>query len=191
MRQKGFAPIIILLILVFVALVGVAYLAGSKGLLTSKPTFVSYISPTPSPNSSPTADWKTYTNEKLAFSFKYPNGVYKVYEYPLIVSIGVEGTGGLNFEVEKRPNTTILTAFTQDKSRYKEYLDLKLPTPVLKSGVINGYVEQETIFPAAAYGTDMRILYFQRGSDVYLITLQPNVTETVFDQILTTFKFTN
>lgn len=72
MRQRGFAPIIILLILVVVALMGVAYLAGSKDLLTNKVPITWNSSPSPSSVSGQTADWKTYTTEDKKFSIKYP-----------------------------------------------------------------------------------------------------------------------
>src|SRR5258706_1735780 len=51
---------------------GVAYLAGSRALVTNLTPSVSY-SPSPSPTSDPTVGWKTYSNSKYKFSFKYPD----------------------------------------------------------------------------------------------------------------------
>ena len=150
------------------------------------------ITPPSSPTPNSTANWKTYTNANLGFSFHYPGGAYKINEYNTLVSIGADQTGGLMFEVEKKPNTIISREFDADKLTYKEYIDLKLPEPILKNGIVNGYQEQETVFPSAAQGADMRKIYFQQGSDVYTVILQPDandIKDTIFDQILSTFKF--
>lgn len=67
MKQKGFAPIIIL---VLIALAVVGYF-GYKNYWPKLQTLV--VSPTPTATDDPTANWKTYTNTAYGFSFKYPS----------------------------------------------------------------------------------------------------------------------
>lgn len=78
MRQKGFAPIIILLVIFALGLLG--YLAFTKGYLSvnlPKPSasVVPTVIPGPSNTPDPTANWKTYTNTDVGFTFKYPPDV--------------------------------------------------------------------------------------------------------------------
>ena len=70
--RQGFAPIIILLSLVVVALMGFAYLAGSRGILSNKVPLVSYSSPSPSPTPDPTSGWAEYLRFVDYYTFKYP-----------------------------------------------------------------------------------------------------------------------
>ncbi len=89
-KQKGFAPIIILVgVLVIAVVVGGVYFLGKqatpKTSQSLQPTTQPTIQPTtvppiltPNVNSAPTgaeeaADWKTYTNTKYGFSFQYPS----------------------------------------------------------------------------------------------------------------------
>lgn len=67
MNQKGFSPIILILIIVIVA--GGAFLIGQSSVNKSKN--LENITVT-SPDPDQTANWSTYSNEKYGFSFKYP-----------------------------------------------------------------------------------------------------------------------
>ena len=77
--QKGFGVIYILVgILVVTLIAGGAFYLG--GQTTPKPVVTSSSQPSISPDVSPaptdageTTNWKTYTNTKYGFSFKYPN----------------------------------------------------------------------------------------------------------------------
>ena len=68
MKQKGFIPI---LILVLIALA----IAGYFGYKNYWPKIQNLIPPTPTANLSraESKDWKTYNNDQYKFSFKYPN----------------------------------------------------------------------------------------------------------------------
>ncbi len=65
MKQKGFAPIIIIVLITL-------GIAGYFGYRQFKPTINKFFS-SPTPTSDPTADWKTYSDRQGRFSFKYPS----------------------------------------------------------------------------------------------------------------------
>jgi hypothetical protein len=71
-RQRGFSPVIVVIILLFVISVG-ALLA----VKVFKNGSIMPISPTPTPTSTPfglnTDNWKLYTDPKAGFYFKYPD----------------------------------------------------------------------------------------------------------------------
>lgn len=76
-KQKGFAPIIILLLVAVVgALTAGAYFYGKGGLklpATKQPApFGAPVSATPTATNDETANWKTYTQKKANFEIKAP-----------------------------------------------------------------------------------------------------------------------
>lgn len=77
MKQKGFAPIILIIVGVLI-IVGGLFMAGKTGFLNKYFSVPVATTPTPvsTPNvlssPGPSTDWKTYTNSKHGFSFKYP-----------------------------------------------------------------------------------------------------------------------
>jgi len=123
--KKGSPLIIIVIIVVIVAVLAVvAYVFGAK-LLSVKPTTTPTLTPmvviTPSPTSvvSPIssltpvdiANWKTFTNEKYGFSFKYPQ------EY--IIKTSDDITGATPFIVFVYPDNTqikLLLTFSFDQA---------------------------------------------------------------------------
>ena len=78
MKQKGFAPIIIIVLVAIVA--SGVYFLGTKNILKLPTSFsLPTISPSPTPTPDPTANWKTYTNYEYGYSVKYPSD-WKVIE---------------------------------------------------------------------------------------------------------------
>lgn len=77
MRQKGFAQIVLILILAMVGSLG--YVAYMKGYINPSLLGITPISQTPQITDEPlaepdsTSDWKVYTNKTFNISFKYPN----------------------------------------------------------------------------------------------------------------------
>ncbi|MFH0852219.1 MAG: hypothetical protein V1845_01255 [bacterium] len=67
--QSGFSAIVLAVIIVL-AVVGGGLLAWKQGWIPE--FFVATETPTPTPASDETADWKTYTNNDYGFEFKYP-----------------------------------------------------------------------------------------------------------------------
>lgn len=87
MKQRGFALIIIIIVIALVAITG-AYFTRNKGLFDNPPRIIS-TSPSPISINTPssTTGWKTYTNTILGYSLKYPPEVtYKeISEYGDVV----------------------------------------------------------------------------------------------------------
>ena len=81
MNQKGFANIILIVVIVAIVAVGGYFIFSKKsGPITQQPTPThtettvptkTPVSPTPTPKDE-TANWKTYTNAQYGFEFKYP-----------------------------------------------------------------------------------------------------------------------
>ena len=90
MNQKGFANIILIVVIV-ILLGAVGYFAFVKKSEpvaqqpTPTPTQTNIPTPTPAPNK--TANWKTYNNTQYGFQFKYPPNLD-------IKTITVSGPGG-------------------------------------------------------------------------------------------------
>ncbi len=76
MRQKGFTPILILVVFLFIAVVAGAYLLGKNSSL-------SQILQVPSPTPDLTAGWKEYTSTSLNFSLRYPSQWFVYQEGPI------------------------------------------------------------------------------------------------------------
>ena len=67
MRQKGFALILIVIILALIGIVAAYYFGTRKGNIIPSPTKI-----TPSTTANPTTNWKIYVDKKYVYSFKYP-----------------------------------------------------------------------------------------------------------------------
>lgn len=188
MRQKGFTPLIILLFLVVVALMGLAYFAGSKNLLTNNAMLVSYSSPSPSPTSDPTAGWQTYTDTKNRFEFKYPDSLFlsssSSYDYVYYLqtkNYKPYTEGSYQIQIEITPNT-------DGVPKVLPTIDVNTPegsnTSKNEFVYINGTTGVETSYKDGLskrydmFSNDWLVDFYATGSD-----------HTNLDQILSTFKF--
>lgn len=155
-------------------------------------------SETPIPSADPTADWKTYTNTKYNYEFKYPS------DFNLEKS-----TSGEYFQT-KLNNRLIFYATNDQSSTIADYLvktdkisqnanegPPSLQVQSTKKTVIHGLnsIQREE------YLTDADLTqintYFKKGSVVVSIALEPtpgnprSEDESLYQQILSTFKFTD
>ena len=181
MKQKGFAPIIIILV---IALIGAgAYFLGTKNILKF-PSFPlsPTLSPSPTPTPDPTANWKTYTANE--FTFKYP--VNWFIEDTKVVEDG----SYVNFFLgETEPKTT-----TTDESRGNEVFRIIVyGDESVFSGLKNIVPSPTTITvsgkPALRSSGQVDILIGSVNKRVLHLDIAAEGGKSYIDQILSTFKF--
>jgi hypothetical protein len=193
-NSKGFAPIIILILLVLVG-VGAYYFGTLKNKIvsvistptpvvsaqpSSSPIVIPTAKPTVKPTTDPTVNWKTYKNPD--FSFKYPSG-WALGQGTAIVS-DVAGAG--------------ITVFTKDMPMYNECMKLD------KTDTVNGkmvkyysYIYSGEMCSNQADIGNYEVWVTKAGGDgfqpgiiyMYNTTIFPK-SFSIFQQILSTFKFT-
>lgn len=206
--QKGFAPIFILVGILILAIVGGAYflvnLKFPNPNLQINPVVTSQTpqaTPVP-PSVDETANWKTYTNDKLKLSFKYPelykqniiseprNGVYLTRDTAYTAGGGQAGSDVLKkgAVISFTPWPAKSLAEKDLKSQFGDGIKINQITVNQKQGV-------EVILPNNQ--TDKHI-YLQKDNGVLEVSLgvgfENNSSENQkytsdFNQILSTFKF--
>lgn len=218
MSQKGFGVIYILvgvLILSFVA--GGAYFLGkSSEPKPSTPVVSQTPQPTPSPTPDETVNWKTYTDVKNGFELKYPSNA-EVSSQKLYSMLSVASSDGISiappyqepydkyysFDIVVRNNPNNLDA----KSTINNYAeDIKkncsppaCGVPKMIADTLKPYKTgdlDEYIFHTGAE-TNSAIVVQVQNNKTYIFRMtgdQGNVSDPyglrLFDQILSTFKFT-
>ncbi len=221
MKQTGFAPILILVGILVITLVGGgAYYFGSQKppVQPQNPIVISSPTPTTSPTdasgvpngTAETANWKTYTNNKYQFSFKYP----PVWTYADSSNLGLGEAsearkGGYRILLGDPARTvsagngkTIIMGSIDLKIHNKEndafYYDnlsdyYKNPTST-KNTVINGLSISEIHHTACSTNNDCISVLFKKGGNIFIFdtwvwTERLKDLDTIY-QILSTFKFT-
>ncbi len=191
-NQKGFAPIILLLFVVLLGFSGYLLLQNSQ--LRNQST----QSPSETPKSDATTNWKTFSNENI--SFKYPSNLN---ENP------VQGIGSGSIVEFTDKNNEYSLIFTtrgnydngtgQPYLSIQDYASMSYPGNTLKIDGQEGmqYVPRagsENANSVFFFSPDKKVIY-----TVELITLpdtqhaDPNkvkLGQELFTQILSTFKFT-
>lgn len=194
MKKKGFSVILMLL--------GILILAGSLiagvyyfGTLKNKPQN-SVISQTPQPTLNETANWKTYTNQTYGVSLKYPpsESVYKCGGE----STSKSGMGGLAdgsekdcvFMTESQIRLDFFDSSFEEMTTYKE--------PIVSSEtstVLFGKRVYTSIHEVSKTDSERNKQVYFEHSPTKTINLSGRYNDstsiTLFDTILSTFKFTN
>ena len=144
--------------------------------------------------SDPTADWKTYTNTKFGFSFKYPKDLSYIYDQSDQYSetginnamILLQNFDGSKPRTETEQDFQIIVYIANKNGNF----NLEDPQGEQSETVINGVrvIRASTTQKWVSVPT----LFFQSSPNKIAVQLSnPNSTnKTWFDQILTTFKFT-
>lgn len=166
----------------------------STGAQTATSTSVSVINST-SPGLNTTSNWKTYTNSNPSFSFNYPSS----WNPPVInqqntrvftdFGNGFSVTTGFYYDQVKGRNSTVLEIINS----YKNSSTIKnVQTENIK---VDGHLATKITY----YGSDTKKNY----TDAYIyqdqqiqekfieLNADNSVDATTFNQILSTFKFTN
>ncbi len=195
-NQKGFTLLIILLVIVVVLGLGVGvYYLGKTNSKTQKTTdqLVIQSSPSPSVNSDETANWKNYQDQWISFSYP-PNLFVKngsQYGDPHVVSL-------LNNQSDDYRNAEfqIDTSLRGDLSNYAtalNNLESVITSPQIKT-ITNGVIITGTINNQMQSNLKVKIVLLKYGNGGLKLTndqFSGYVTDQTFDQILSTFKFTD
>lgn len=220
-NQKGFAPFLILVAILVVSglVVGAYYFAKSqsaKSEVTPSPNpVVTSKTPQSTPLPSPTdeiANWKTYTNSKYRFSFKYPS--QWIYEESSDLGLGEDSErrksgyhillGDPNVKVSAGGGKTIIAGSVDihvyNKENYAYYTDnldeyykVINKKPTRKTTNVNGLTIEEVHHGSCITSDDCISVIFKKDANVFNFDTWVWVErykdlETIY-QILSTFKF--
>ncbi len=149
----------------------------------------------PCPTSNPTANWKTYLNKAYNFSFKYPNVWDVTGENSLFVAPkstidgikkmkgGFEGGSFLNIQIKTgefiAPVSNDYSTVTQKERIINDLTAIEYTSRFIKDvpGFESGAVITDVVFNKNGEKTDVELL--------------DNKNINIFNQILSTFKFTD
>ncbi|MDP3792162.1 MAG: PsbP-related protein [bacterium] len=197
MNQKGFANII--LIVVIVVLVGaVGYFAFVKKSepiaqqATPTPTQTKTpVSPTPTPTSE-TTNLKTYTDSKYSFEIKYPQN-WKLDKYtegynnegPYVLVFTTDRT-----KVERYPFISVRENWSANKEIDRINNSGSQFTKVKSTKDINiGSILAKQIIYSTDIGLDFEKTIISQNQIVFMFDSYPNDSD--LNKVISTFKFTN
>lgn len=213
MRQKGFAPILVILIILLVG-GGVYFLSKQQSrkffiptstvapTIAAVPTVTPIYLPTPNATLDPTMAWTSFTSSKYKYSLRYPSSLFKynkgnsydlwvntsediLGENNVSLSVGmVSGPGidSLDAYISSNPllssNSTKVRVDIDGVSGYKiRHIGMGGANITYTSYVIEGMVFKN--------GVVYKLAMASKSEDLI------NKYSSIFDQILSTFKFTN
>lgn len=199
--QKGFVQIILVLILIAGALGAVYYF----GTLKNKPSLVSIIptstpvvsaqpvvNSTVKPTSDPTVNWKTYTNQKYNFTFRYP-GDWNTDDAGSLIAVS-DTQDNYSLQIDAIEVYESGYCYTWDK---ETIISVAGKSARIRNGTYTGKPAEICGTPSLknANRTATQIFIPYQGSIELLINYYYPVTEldtakTTLTQILSTFKFT-
>lgn len=198
------STVIFALLFIFMTYQHYTYRANYNVAKTLENTFNEKTTPTASPTPDPTANWKTYTNQKYKYSLDYPE--------EWVVEEGTESNIAnvrLSPEVDECPSginpftcvyAEIIDIYVEDNPEnlsIENFLNKnkKLPNTIsFQPIVINGIEGRRTTSIPGQFENDD--IFIKNGSQIINIRLIHNLMEKriskeLFDQILQTFKFSN
>ncbi len=206
-RQAGLAPILIV-VLIIVALGGyLIYANYSNNQTTITPSSTpSAINPTPIssaaspvPNGSgKSANWKTYTNRMFGYSLKYPQNWLLNEDY-------ADQNGGYFTHIQSqeyklnKSDVQLYEIYIHHRNSSLEAMFGKERAKSYRQGILNNYQVFRSISYPQYWSDDV---FFQIKDNQFIeINFSPYNIDTpypnqdnvhrIFDQILSTFKFTN
>jgi len=181
-KQKGFAPVLFLVgILVIIGVAAGVYFFGKSQVPKSQLPNPVVTSPTPQATLDETVNWKTYTNTKYGFSFKYPA--------TWVLSAGntridlQSGSSSLTFYFNNDPDTKVSNS---PQSTNNETINIGT-----ELAIFNHYETTVTRQPAAY--SDVKSLTIGKYITRVNFYLDPKTDKhdlSTIKQILSTFKFT-
>ena len=203
MPQRGFAPILIVL-LIGIALVvagGAYYFGLDHGFEKSVSQTPQITSPTPivseSTSSADTANWKTYTNNQYKYYIKYPSNWLTANSDGDFYNDEYFSDPGIDKNLHQRITIRVIKYVGPKWKNSKEYFDeiyqnstklTILGLPAAKEIVNGGKPNSETYYSTNIYIYMDNLVYVLSNSSTEKATVDKY--EPIFDQILSTFKFT-
>lgn len=204
--QRGLSPIIVIMMVVaVVTLIGGAYyldLGAQKNNI--EPTPVVDITPSSTPpttSTDETANWKTYSNQNIAFTFKYPPNVELTEENVIRLSLWGP-TQGPETEFYDGLSLSFSLPYLNEiplKQEVQEEVDkLKMNSP--EDITVTGPYEIQ-VAGYKGYGYDVKgygiaRVYFIRSPKDYTVKITDGTVDPtnqgyfkIVDQILSNFKF--
>ena len=203
MNQKGFTPLLIILLFILVTLGGYLIYQNQFKATPAQPT------PQPTADQVETANWKTYTNNELGFSIKYPvdakftqGGYYSVdgifVPQPNAISLtttvdkeetktlGREGFQ-LTISVDGNKEDKTLSDLRGEINPDEDSPDLDWSGLKIKEAKVDGNptIGGNTSGPYGSY----TVITIYKGK-IYKFVFEPTVSKTG-EQILSSFKFTD
>lgn len=151
----------------------------------------------PQPTADPTVSWKTYTNSKYGFTFKYPENwdfqeLYSKTQSNTIDYLQLTLAKKEYFDPipKSKPHITINAVETIDRDKLSIYQN----TEVVKSITVDG-IEAEERKHSTSTVDDTKYVTLTTNNMTYTfesrMSSQDQEQRDIFDQILSTFKFTN
>lgn len=200
--KTGNILIIILSILLLLS-VSIAGLFAYQTQMLVKQLDLLKLSPTPiastEPTSDSTANWKTYTNNQFNFSFNYPD----VLELDNFHDGNIVNSRTILFGFEFRDSATELAKYP-----FTIYKNNNLSIDAWVKDNLNGFVPENVIFVEKnkinnnevylyqytipdPMNTVAKMIIFKNQSRIFILSNVLEKDETLVNQILSTFKFTN
>jgi len=200
---------LVLLILVLTLPFGGYLLLGKLGI-HPKPSTVTIKTTAPTPTPNPTANWKTYTNTKYGFSFKYPSELNGLGSYTdpkgELVSLIQDSYGGQpKMEVYISTGSaataaqTFLNQIISTKKGLENFNYTQISTEKLDNQTLYFYSEDfdfssnglpppgQPMNTLAASNTISNVFYNIR---YHYLPKEQKSEQDLFNKILSTFKFT-
>lgn len=222
MKQSGFATVLLLIIILVVGVVGGAYYLGQKGIITkfTGPAMTSQ-SPAPVveeppllppiPETDETANWKTYKNEALSVSFKYPEGaiiqkrdssdnspnaIQVSYDDPKAIGWGGPRPGWfIIIDMFENPNKLTIEEWAKENNYTKGGYKGESPTPIVTSVAIGGKAGIKWVdsikrdYNLIKNGNEIILIF----TNVTSVAGKPEFNEAQYqslvEEILSTFQF--
>lgn len=210
--SKTFIILLVILLILIVSVGG--YMLGAKRNKTAQnqplPTPIIHPSPAPLPSKASategvdeTANWKTYTNSKHAYLIRYPNDIFVRTICPnkeLILEHGMPNEARDSIEVPAcggRGGRFAIEIVTYDSQKgEKPYFDYSDYSVAEEEVIVTGIKTKKSTYSFVDKEDPESSDWFSRvlvlkGTKTYEITFGDKDFIQTFDQILSTFQFTN
>ncbi|MDO8570435.1 MAG: PsbP-related protein [Candidatus Daviesbacteria bacterium] len=193
-ESKGFAPILIIILIALAVGGYLLYQKQVKPVATPQPVIQPTSVPTISPSatdSAETANWKTYTNSKYGFSFKYPQDYAIKEESERVFYIKNKENNVFALWIYDNPNNLSLKDYesknTNEKTGFGPFVYYPNAESV-KFQNLDAYYTNEEITCLSKCGS---YIWITKDKIYKLTGSSKNKPDQILDEILSTFRFAN